>query len=125
MSIHAVGSAKVHVDDRRNTRPRGTAPTVGRCLKGCEFRDQAPWHHDQLLAAAGSVESAVDLLDLAVTWGELDYSGQELIDPSQWRQFLAAHRWPDRTLAGRLFGLAEDVALRCAYATERFSAACI
>ena len=125
MSIHAVGSAEVHVDDRSNTRPRRTAPKVGRCLEGCEFRGQAPWHHDQLLAAAGSVENAVDLLDVAVTWGELDYSGQELIDPSQWRQFLSAHRWPDRALAGRLFGLAEDIALRCACATGQVSAACI
>ena len=125
MSIHAVGSVEAQVAEGLRSSPRRTPLAAARCLGSCVFREQAPWHHDQLLAASDSVEHAADLLDLAVTWGELDYSGEQLIDPGQWLRFLAAHRWPDHDLAARIFGLAEDVALRSGCATGRFTAACI
>jgi hypothetical protein len=44
------------------------------------------------------------------TWGEIDYSTEVLIPPSDWLEFAASHAWPDPELAARLFGVAVDVA---------------
>jgi hypothetical protein len=66
-------------------------------------------HHDSLLTVTDSVDSALDLLEMAVTWDELDYSEKRLIGPSQWDDFLAAHRWKDVVRAQRLFSLAADI----------------
>jgi hypothetical protein len=124
MSLSPANATEVRIDDdKRGTRPWSTAPGVARCIGRCAFRDESPWHHDQLLAVAGSVERAVDLLDLAITWGELDYSGEQVIEPARWPQFLAVHRWPDDELAVRLFDLAADIALRSGYAPGPVTAA--
>ena len=55
---------------------------------------------------------ALELLELATTWEELDYSGQALIPPCDWLDFAAAHNWRDPELATRLFSVAIDVASR-------------
>jgi hypothetical protein len=78
----------------------------------CRFASSAPLHHDMLLGVETDVTMAVELLELATTWEELDYSGQALIPPSDWLDFAAAHRWRDADLAMRLFGVATDVAAR-------------
>ncbi|MGH9222429.1 MAG: hypothetical protein ACRD2W_01190 [Acidimicrobiales bacterium] len=69
-------------------------------------------HHDKLVRAAADVGMALELLELAVTWGELDYTGESLIPPVDWLEFAAAHSWNDPELAQRLFSTARDVALR-------------
>lgn len=102
---------------------RMVTPTGSRCAEPCMFRVLAPWHHDQLLRVADTLENVVELLDLAVTWGELDYSEEHLISPSDWSAFLASHDWPDRALASRVFGLAGDIAARARATSSRESAA--
>ena len=76
----------------------------------CPFAGAAPVHHDQLLRAPTDVSMALDLMELATTWGELDYSAEALIPPGDWLAFLAWHDWTDPEMAERLFGVAVDVA---------------
>jgi hypothetical protein len=74
----------------------------------------APLHHDTLVQIDGDVSMALELLELATTWEELDYSGEAVIPPSDWLDFAALHDWRDPELAGRLFSVALDVAHRSA-----------
>ena len=58
------------------------------------------------------VAVTVELMELATTWEELDYSGEAVIPPSDWLDFAASHTWRNPELAARLFSLAIDVAAR-------------
>ena len=78
----------------------------------CRFATTAPLHHDMLLRVETDVTMAVELIELATTWEELDYSGEAVIPPSDWLDFAAIHPWRDAELALRLFGVATDVAAR-------------
>ena len=85
----------------------------------CRFAGAAPAHHDQLLRAPTDVSMALELLELATTWSELDYSAEALIPPGDWLAFVARHDWGDAEMAERLFGVAVDVA-RARAAVPRF-----
>lgn len=76
-------------------------------------------HHDRLLAVETDVDELLGLFELAVTWGELDYSDELLVPPRQWLEFARQHRWrdPDRML--RVFSLATDIASLSARAGTR------
>jgi hypothetical protein len=91
----------------------------------CRFAEVAPRHHDLLVRVDCDVAVALDLFELATTWGELDYGGQALVPPADWLEFGAAHRWRDPDVAERLFSVAVDVAFRRGVpaATPRFGAA--
>ena len=78
----------------------------------CRFARTAPLHHDMLLKVETDVSVALELMELATTWEELDYSAQAVIPPADWLPFAAAHPWRDTELALRLFGVATDVAAR-------------
>jgi hypothetical protein len=78
----------------------------------CRFASIAPLHHDLLLNVEVDVAVALELLELATTWEELDYSGAAVIPPSDWLDFAAAHTWRDPELAARLFSVAIDVVSR-------------
>lgn len=84
----------------------------------CRFAAIAPHHHDMLVNAELDLGVAVELLELATTWEELDYSGQAVIPPCDWVDFAAAHNWRDPELAARLFSVATDVAARRADVAE-------
>lgn len=58
------------------------------------------------------IDEMLELMELAVTWGELDYSGELVIPPTQWLDFLDRHEWRDADRAVRIFTLATDIALR-------------
>lgn len=81
---------------------------ASRCLMPCSFTGSAAAHHDQLLMVDQDMDQALALMELAVTWGELDYSAAALIGPSEWREFVATHRWVHRDRAEMLFSLAID-----------------
>jgi hypothetical protein len=78
----------------------------------CRFATIAPRHHDVLVTVEGDVAMAVELLELATTWEELDYSGEALVPPGDWLEFAAAHTWRNPEVAERLFSVATDVAAR-------------
>jgi hypothetical protein len=82
------------------------------CLDSCATYASAKAHHDRLLAVEKDVNALIELFDLAVTWGELDYSKEHLVEPRCWSDFVAIHRWQDAERAERIFQLATDVALR-------------
>jgi len=66
-------------------------------------------HHDRLLTVDVDAEELLALLELAVTWHELDYSGARVIGPGAWSTFVAHHRWHCPERAERAFGLALDI----------------
>jgi hypothetical protein len=78
----------------------------------CRFAKIAPRHHDRLLNVEADVVTTLELMELATTWEEIDYSGESVIPPCDWMDFAAAHNWRNPELAVRLFSLAIDVARR-------------
>ena len=48
-------------------------------------------HHDRLLRVEADQDEVVELLELAVTWSELDYSGAQVVPPERWDDFALAH----------------------------------
>ncbi|MQA12770.1 MAG: hypothetical protein GEV09_00970 [Pseudonocardiaceae bacterium] len=85
----------------------GLATCRGGCVDAALRR-----HHDRLLAVETDGDELLELFELAVTWGELDYSREPLVPPQQWLDFALCHQWrdPDRML--RVFSLATDIASR-------------
>lgn len=77
----------------------------------CRLTPSLRRHHDRLLAVETDADELLDLLELAVTWGELDYSRATVLPPEQWPDFAARHPWQDRDRVERIFSLAVDVAL--------------
>ncbi|MEW6153703.1 MAG: hypothetical protein AB1673_06905 [Actinomycetota bacterium] len=56
--------------------------------------------------------ATLDLVEMAVTWAELDYSHEDVIPPRRWLEFAAEHEWEDPDVAERLFSAAAEIALR-------------
>lgn len=78
---------------------------------GC---DDSRWpdHHDRLLRVEADLGELVELLEMAVTWGELDWSGCAVIPPHRWVDFASQHSWRDPGRMERVFAMATDVAAR-------------
>jgi hypothetical protein len=92
--------------------PIGSGGTVHEFVRpcSCPFRSLARLHHDHLLRLETDPDAVVDLFELAVTWGELEYVNH--VEPNRWLEFVAAHRWTDQARVERIVGLAFDAALR-------------
>jgi hypothetical protein len=94
-------------------RPRTTERvTTLPCHTGCRVDPALRRHHDRLLTVEFDVEELLELIELAVTWGELDYSGTGVVPPEQWLEFAACHEWREPDRAARIFSVATDIALR-------------
>lgn len=81
-----------------------------RCGVRCGFGGATVAHHDRLLAVENDMQALLELLETAITWGELDYSGKDVVAPAYWQDFCAQHKWRDPALMARVFDLATDVA---------------
>lgn len=92
--------------------PKTTCHRRPAAICECRFAVLAPRHHDMLVNVEVDVAMAVELLELATTWEELDYSGEAVIPPRDWLDFAAAHTWRNPDMALRLFSVATDVACR-------------
>ena len=79
---------------------------------GCRPDPRTRDHHDRLLRVEDDPDELVELLELAVTWGELDYSESDVLPPETWTEFADGHRWRHAERVQRLFSLAADIALR-------------
>jgi hypothetical protein len=90
------------------------------CAGRCGFRGATHVHHDRLLSVDHNPDEVLELMELAVTWGELDYTGAPLVPPERWLDFVEAHAWHDRDRAERVFSLAYDIALH----SSRLGTAC-
>ncbi|HWR49321.1 MAG TPA: hypothetical protein VN327_17185 [Pseudonocardiaceae bacterium] len=94
-------------------RPRTTERvTTLLCRAGCRVDPALRRHHDRLLTVEFDVEELLELVELAVTWGELDYSGTGVVPPEQWLEFAACHEWREPDRAARIFSVVTDIALR-------------
>jgi hypothetical protein len=58
----------------------GTHTSACRCSVGRAL----PEHYDRLLTMLEDPEELLSFFELAVTWRELDYSGQSLVPPAGW-----------------------------------------
>jgi hypothetical protein len=66
-------------------------------------------HHDQLLSIDTDPDALLALIELAVTWHELDYSAEPVVGPGDWSTFAERHRWAYPERAAWAFGLAVDI----------------
>jgi hypothetical protein len=87
-------------------------PRFVTCRGQCAPATRQPGHHDRLLTVDTDIDALLELLEIAVTWHELDYSDADLLGPSEWLTFADTHSWrfPDR--AARALSLAFDIASR-------------
>ncbi|MEV5966366.1 hypothetical protein AB0L70_31655 [Kribbella sp. NPDC051952] len=71
--------------------------TAGPECCGCRFERRAPAHHRRLVALeAQPMNSLVELIEMAATWGEIEYGEIEpVIPPDEWIDFAEAHAWDD------------------------------
>jgi hypothetical protein len=82
------------------------------CLGHCAHAGLSPDHHDRLLCVDSEPDALLELLELAMTWHELDYSESPVVAPEHWARFLDSHVWANPELAERAFLLAEDIVSR-------------
>lgn len=77
----------------------------------CRYTRQHAEHHERLLRLGTDADVFLELMELAVTWGELDYSESPVIPPNRWLEFVDSHIWADGAKVERMVSLAMDVAL--------------
>jgi hypothetical protein len=80
-----------------------------RCQVWCTSAVLYPVHHDRLLDVDVDPDAQLELLEIAVSWHELDYSTEPVVGPSEWLTFAARHRWTATERAVRVFSLAVDI----------------
>jgi hypothetical protein len=81
------------------------------CRDACWFDAAAEWHHARLRTLENDDDALLELLELAVTWHELEYSATTFIPPDEWPAFAQGHRWASPARVERIFSLATDVAM--------------
>lgn len=82
------------------------------CSPGCRTTPAHRAHHDRLLRVEHDTDEVLELMELALTWHELEYDPATVIGPEEWADLVAAHHWVDADRVERIFGLALDVAAR-------------
>jgi hypothetical protein len=76
-------------------------------------------HHARLAAIEHDQDAVLDLMELALTWPELEYSEKSTIPPESWMAFLESHRWTDPDRAERIFSLATDIVMTAKRASRQ------
>ncbi|HWN35018.1 MAG TPA: hypothetical protein VNP03_19865 [Pseudonocardia sp.] len=84
-------------------------PRFSSCHGQCAVAARYPEHHDRLLAVDTDADALLELLEIAVTWHELDYSDAEVAGPGDWLTFAGEHSWSSQERAERVFSLAVDI----------------
>lgn len=79
------------------------------CCLDCSTDAALAAHHDRLLTVDTDAEELLALLEMAVTWYELDYSHSQVVGPAGWSTFAQTHEWTDPERAERVFNLAVDI----------------
>lgn len=79
------------------------------CCRDCPGAAHGTAHHDRLLAVDVDADELLALLEIAVTWHELDYRGSDVVGPAAWPTFAHDHQWTDPERAERVFSLAVDI----------------
>lgn len=84
-------------------------PRFSSCRGQCALASRYPEHHDRLLTVDTDPAALLDLLEIAVTWHELDYSESDLVGPADWLTFAETHTWRCPDQARRALSLAVDI----------------
>ncbi|MFC4947301.1 hypothetical protein [Pseudonocardia sp. GCM10023141] len=79
------------------------------CCRDCPAPATHAAHHDRLLLVDVDSDELLALLEMAVTWHELDYSDCDVVGPAGWQMFAESHSWSDPDKAQRAFSLALDI----------------
>lgn len=79
------------------------------CCRDCPAATTHAAHHDRLLLVDVDVDELLALIEMAVTWHELEYSDQQVIGPVAWQTFAQTHSWTDPERAERAFSMALDI----------------
>ena len=92
-------------------RPRATLMPLRRaeCRASCVFGAETERHHRRLKAIENDPAALLELMELAVTWPELDYSETPIIPPDLWGIFFESHRWARPQRVGQMFSVAMDI----------------
>ncbi len=90
------------------------------CRGGCSAAAHRG-HHDRLLSVDTDPDVLLELMELAVTWHELDYTGESVVGPAEWHTFAERHHWVFPERAGWAFALAVDVVGRRAAGVSRIA----
>lgn len=61
----------------------------------------------------------LELMELAVTWPELEYSEMPIIPPDRWMIFVESHPWADPDRVERIFGVATDIVMAATRASKQ------
>ena len=99
----------------------GTATLVhdARCRDTCAFDATTEWHHRRLITIEADPDVLLELIELAVTWPELEYSETRTIAPEHWMSFLESHHWSDPDRVERFFSPATDIVMTATRASRR------
>jgi hypothetical protein len=97
----------------------GASVAEPRCRDTCVFDAATEWHHRRLMTIESDPEVLLELIEVAVTWPELEYSETPTIAPEDWVPFVENHHWADQDRVERIFGLATDIAMNAMRATRR------
>jgi hypothetical protein len=80
-----------------------------RCRATCAFGGVMVGHHNRLMAIEEDPDALVELMELAVTLPELDYSDRPIIPPGLWMAFVDSHVWVSPHRIDRIFSVATDI----------------
>jgi hypothetical protein len=89
------------------------------CRETCTFDPATPWHHRRLMTIEIDQDVLLDLMELAVTWPELEYAEAPTIAPKQWISFFESHCWADPDRVERIFSVATDIATTATRASRQ------
>lgn len=79
------------------------------CCRRCAATAEQAAHHDRLLLVDTDPGELLALMELAVTWYELEYSRCEVLGPRDWLSFAERHPWTHPERAEAAFSLAVDI----------------
>ena len=90
-----------------------------RCGASCDFDGATERHHGRLAAIEYDQDVFLELMELAVTWQELEYSETDTIPPDSWMAFVESHHWVDPDRVERIFSIATDIVMTARRASQR------
>jgi hypothetical protein len=95
--------------------PRGRVdhhpPVPAACRDTCTVATGTEWHHARLTRVEDDQDALLELLELAITWHELEYTESAVVAPDRWMAFVEDHHWTDPDRVERIFSLATDVVM--------------
>jgi hypothetical protein len=89
-------------------RTPASAPN-SRCRATCAFGGVMIGHHNRLMAIEEDPDALVELMELAVTLPELDFSHIPIVPPGLWMAFVGSHVWVSPHRVERIFSVATDI----------------